>query len=781
MKTRLRGAACAAFLVATSGGVQAANDVQIIDGSDLTNISGSPQFVTIDDSAVLGMDHITDIWSGSMSASVSVSTGTGGINSQPGDLDFLGTLDYNGSNYSSKTLSLSAHNNINISGTIYDSIDPPLNSLSLNLTPDSDAIGGGVVNLSGTLDGVSANVSGNLNISTTGVLHGALLAESVSNTGQITSSNTNISNNLTLDAGGAYTADGVFKAGSVTNNGGSFSFSGHWFELTSSGLAVDSSGLLGENVTLNTTTGLDLLAVQDLSVGSASTDSGTFTVESGVGAAVEGTLTINAGGTVNFTGGNLTAGAIDNSAGGQFNFSSGALHLSNSGLTVGSGELLGDDVTLTNSRVLGVEGDLTVNSGSSLEIAGGYNVFGGSAGPGLIDNYGTTSVAGGFLGTNDAFINQSGATLNLSGGELAVGSLTNNGSFNFTGGMLDILDGDVDVGLLSNGGATATIGSEQKLFLRTGDVVIGAGESLSLDGGTISSDIINSGTFNFNSGTLFTGQVSISDGGLFGNSLSLSTDRILFASSIDITSGSSLAVNSGLHATDSGITAAGNVTIASGAELDTGNEANYSQNGGATVVNGSLNAGTVSITGGTMRGAGIIDATSIIVDGGVLTPGNSTGVLNLNGTLVLTENGTLHFEIGSDSSGGYLWDQLMFSDPFLASVSDFQGGEIEFSLLDGFAIEELESSFTIGDFFRFNDPNSDPTMDYSLFALLPLTELAEVGFSARDESFLYTLALSDIDGTFSVTSVSAVPLPAAAWLFGSGLLGLVGVSRKRRA
>ena len=30
-------------------------------------------------------------------------------------------------------------------------------------------------------------------------------------------------------------------------------------------------------------------------------------------------------------------------------------------------------------------------------------------------------------------------------------------------------------------------------------------------------------------------------------------------------------------------------------------------------------------------------------------------------------------------------------------------------------------------------------------------------------------------------TVSAIPVPAAAWLFGSGLLGLVGIARRRRA
>ena len=34
--------------------------------------------------------------------------------------------------------------------------------------------------------------------------------------------------------------------------------------------------------------------------------------------------------------------------------------------------------------------------------------------------------------------------------------------------------------------------------------------------------------------------------------------------------------------------------------------------------------------------------------------------------------------------------------------------------------------------------------------------------------------------TFNASTPSAVPLPAAAWLFGSGLLGLVGVGRRRK-
>lgn len=35
--------------------------------------------------------------------------------------------------------------------------------------------------------------------------------------------------------------------------------------------------------------------------------------------------------------------------------------------------------------------------------------------------------------------------------------------------------------------------------------------------------------------------------------------------------------------------------------------------------------------------------------------------------------------------------------------------------------------------------------------------------------------------TYTLTTMSAVPVPAAAWLFGSGLIGIAGVARRRRA
>jgi hypothetical protein len=40
---------------------------------------------------------------------------------------------------------------------------------------------------------------------------------------------------------------------------------------------------------------------------------------------------------------------------------------------------------------------------------------------------------------------------------------------------------------------------------------------------------------------------------------------------------------------------------------------------------------------------------------------------------------------------------------------------------------------------------------------------------------------SSINPTFANGSVTVVPIPAAMWLFGSGLVGLIGISRRKKA
>ena len=52
------------------------------------------------------------------------------------------------------------------------------------------------------------------------------------------------------------------------------------------------------------------------------------------------------------------------------------------------------------------------------------------------------------------------------------------------------------------------------------------------------------------------------------------------------------------------------------------------------------------------------------------------------------------------------------------------------------------------------------------------------GFDATDAT--WTFSTTSLTGySMSVSTVSVVPVPAAVWLFGSGLIGLVGVARRK--
>ncbi|RKZ64268.1 MAG: hypothetical protein DRQ44_09390, partial [Gammaproteobacteria bacterium] len=219
------------------------------------------------------------------------------------------------------------------------------------------------------------------------------------------------------------------------------------------------------------------------------------------------------------------------------------------------------------------------------------------------------------------------------------------------------------------------------------------------------------------------------------------------------------------------------VNVSSGATLGRsygGADTNYVQNAGRPTVNGTLSATSVVINAGRLDGAGVIDGDLTIL-GGTLGPGNSPGAMEITGDFVLTEAGTLHLEVGSDGLDpeGYLWDQLIVGGDY-----DLQGGLVKFSLLDGLDINNLESDFAIDDFFRTGTKDSDIGFD-----LLQLAMFGNLDFYAYDVSgdSWFSLALDETGGFLATASASPVPVPAAFWLFGSGLIGLIGVARRRKA
>lgn len=104
------------------------------------------------------------------------------------------------------------------------------------------------------------------------------------------------------------------------------------------------------------------------------------------------------------------------------------------------------------------------------------------------------------------------------------------------------------------------------------------------------------------------------------------------------------------------------------------------------------------------------------------------------------------------------------------------------SLMGGlaeFTFDELSNEVTYSG--MYNDPVTSFT-DFSFSGTdfdVDLTTLQAAGY----EGFISTDSLNTfytVDSlNVSISGVSAVPLPAAAWLFGTGLVGLFGISRRR--
>ena len=98
------------------------------------------------------------------------------------------------------------------------------------------------------------------------------------------------------------------------------------------------------------------------------------------------------------------------------------------------------------------------------------------------------------------------------------------------------------------------------------------------------------------------------------------------------------------------------------------------------------------------------------------------------------------------------------------------------NLLDALSYEGLLSPYTEGDVLTLKDNNAD------IISISRIIDGADSNNNALDfELGCITPGSANISGMgdCSVSSVSAVPVPAAAWLFGSGLIGLVGLARRK--
>ena len=131
---------------------------------------------------------------------------------------------------------------------------------------------------------------------------------------------------------------------------------------------------------------------------------------------------------------------------------------------------------------------------------------------------------------------------------------------------------------------------------------------------------------------------------------------------------------------------------------------------------------------------------------------NNPSTLTIQGNYTQNSSGTLLIDLAGTGAGQF----GVFSVTGLATLD----GTVDFNFMNGFTP-------TKGDEFTFLNFGSK-SGDFSSI-IVP-------GFS----SAAYTEIVGPNSLTLEFNQAAPVPIPAAVWIFGSGLIGLIGIRRRKR-
>ena len=158
-------------------------------------------------------------------------------------------------------------------------------------------------------------------------------------------------------------------------------------------------------------------------------------------------------------------------------------------------------------------------------------------------------------------------------------------------------------------------------------------------------------------------------------------------------------------------------------------------------------------------------------DGGVYNSFDLSGLnIAANGYLVLCDDITSVMNCTIDI-GNNGWLQNGGTDGEAIALYN------ESLLIDSLAYE-YNNSTTLGIFAEGGSgAGIDPSTEIGSLARLP--NGIDTNLNSNDfGTGCITPGTANISGTGDCSSLSAVPIPAAVWLFGSGLLGLIGIARR---
>jgi hypothetical protein len=353
----------------------------------------------------------------------------------------------------------------------------------------------------------------------------------------------------------------------------------------------------------------------------------------------------------------------------------------------------------------------------------------------------TMAVTGGSLtingASNLALYSQSGGTLagagsvNISGSaDWSGGTQSGSGSTNVNGSLAISSNNDKTLygRTLSNNGATTWNSSYGAIYASNGAVINNNGTWLDQAGNTYNHYISSNGgavsSFNNNGTYTKSGNASTSIGIAFNNAST---------GTVNVDGGSIYLSNS--------LTNFGKITTAANSTLIVQNSTFDNQ--------------------GTLQGDGTLhtlNSNTALVNSGVLAPGvDGVGKLTISGDYLQTSSGYLDIQLTSLTS----YDKLNV----LGDVS--LSGTLRILGLNGYN-PIAGNSFTIA---TFDDGLADASDLTGIFS--------HIIWSGFNPGISFTASYFDHSIVLNATT-APVPVPGAIWLFGSGVLGLMGCARRTR-
>jgi autotransporter-associated beta strand protein len=722
-------------------------------------------------------------------AGVGVGSGIGAINNTGGDNTLTGTV------------TLAANTRINADTT----------GSSGSLTIGGNISGGANVLYLGAQGTSGANTGGNI------IVSGAISGAGATDT-SITSVFKDGAGTLTLSGANNYTGDTRIAAGNLT-------VSGSGTLGTGSDIFIGSGGSLSVNV--NTS----VASLQEWGTSNAGT------VSIGTGA----TLTVNG-----VDKGTMFQNSISG-AGGLTMDGSGTSTLSlygtqgYTGTTTVSGGKISSGFALASSEIRVSGGTFETSAANIVADTSAVNMSSGTYALGGNDTVASLTVSGGLLSTANGSTltaatyalnggtvsaNLGAGTVNASSGTTLLSGTSAAANVNVSGGLLSLVSAD----RLANGAAVAVssgelaVGADDTVgsLSTTGGTVSGAGTltaaTYALNGGTVSANL-GAGTVNATSGTtLLSGTSAAANVNVSGGILNTSgADKLADGAAVAVSSGT---LGVGGNDTVGSLVASGTgaVTVASSTTLTANGNSSITGSARATggtvaVANNSLlnlandsrtTTSNLSIgSGSTLAGTG--GTSGQIKGSGLLSPGNSPGILT-SGSVDLTGGMDFAFEftaagaptysVATNSKNDLLHltsESTPFSGPFTTgnTVSFyFNDAGLSASLASVTTTTYLGGFFVDSSSFDIAGLLSNATKQYFIAAAGGSTTLNGVSYNLMSNEVADRIILSNVNqsgadfttGTVNgtVLGVTAVPEPSSGSLLLAGIGSLLVLRRFRK-